>query len=357
VRFDLSDVQDSLSASVTAVLRQECTPDRLRSAIDSDSAPNERLWDALSSLGLFGIALPEECGGIGGGLLDLAVAAEALGYAAAPAPFVEHALATLAIAFSGTPEQAARWLPPLLSGSRQATLATLDTDPFWSPDRWTTKPGDPLVGRATTVLGAASADIIVVGLAGGFAVADMNDPAVAVDPVDVLDRTRPIGRVVLDAPAYETLAGDAMSLGRIRDAALVLLAADAAGGAAHCLDAAVRYAKSREQFGVSIGHFQAVKHHIAGMALACVPTRTLYWYAAHALDQGSPDSARAAAVAKAQLTESFVSVARGAIDVHGGFGYTWECDLHIWLKRAILDRAIFGGPEVHRARVAELSGW
>jgi len=357
MRFDLSADQEALASALDTLLQRECSRERLRAAIDGGTGVDEQLWGALAGMGLFGIALPEEVGGAGGGLLDLAVAMEALGSAAAPVPFLEHVLATAAVARTGSPEQLEQWLPPLLAGERRCTLATLADDLIWEPGRWSSRPDRPLVGTATAVLGAATADSLLVGLDHGFALVHLQDPAVTVEPLEVLDLTRRISRVRLDGPDYELLKATPDAMSWIRDAALVLFAADAAGGAAHCLSTAVDYATTREQFGVTIGHFQAVKHRIADMALDVEPARTLYWYAAHAVDTDSEDGPRAAALAKAHLTETYVSTARKAIEVHGGIGYTWDCDLHIWLKRAILDRAQFGSPRVHRARVAALSEW
>lgn len=144
---------------------------------------------------------------------------------------------------------------------------------------------------------------------------------------------------------------------RIFDAALVLLAADALGGAQYCVDLSVGYAGEREQFGQPIGRFQALKHQLAQMALEVEPSRALVWYAGYAHDAGLPDASRAAAIAKAHLADRFVSVARAAIAAHGGIGYTWEYGLNNWFRRSMFDRAYLGSPAVHRARAADLAGW
>ena len=120
---------------------------------------------------------------------------------------------------------------------------------------------------------------------------------------------------------------------------------------------AVDYAKQREQFGVTIGHFQALKHQLADMAVEIEPARGLYWYAAHAFDHVPEDSARYAALAKAHISERAMQLGRDAVEAHGGIGFTWECDVQIWFKRAMLDRAWLGTPDVHRARAADLAGW
>ena len=119
----------------------------------------------------------------------------------------------------------------------------------------------------------------------------------------------------------------------------------------------VAYAKEREQFGVTIGHFQALKHQLANMALEIEPARGLYWYAAHAFDHIREEAERAAALAKAHITDRAMQIARDAVEVHGGIGFTWECDVQIWFKRAIFDRAFLGIPSLHRERAAQLAGW
>jgi alkylation response protein AidB-like acyl-CoA dehydrogenase len=119
----------------------------------------------------------------------------------------------------------------------------------------------------------------------------------------------------------------------------------------------VKYSKTREQFGVTIGHFQALKHQLANMALEIEPARALYWYAAHAFDHIQDQAPRSAALAKAHLTERAMQLARDAVEAHGGIGFTWECDVQLWFKRIMFDRAFLGIPSVHRERAAKLAGW
>jgi alkylation response protein AidB-like acyl-CoA dehydrogenase len=144
---------------------------------------------------------------------------------------------------------------------------------------------------------------------------------------------------------------------RVRNVALVLLAADAFGVADRLVKDSVQYAKTREQFGVIIGQFQSLKHQLADMVLANEPSRGLYWYAAHAQDNVAEEAERVAATAKAHITDRTMQISRDAVEAHGGIGFTWECDVQIWFKRAMFDRAWLGTPSVHRARVADLAGW
>jgi alkylation response protein AidB-like acyl-CoA dehydrogenase len=198
----------------------------------------------------------------------------------------------------------------------------------------------------------------VVGTEGGGLVLVEAGEAVSFEPIKGSDLTRRLWSVRFDsAPASVLAAPGDPAAGRLVDAALVLLAADALGGAEQCLAMTVDHAKTREQFGVVIGQFQALKHQLANMALEIEPARALVWYAAYALQESLPDAPRAAAHAKAHLADRFTSVARAATQAHGGIGYTWEYDLQIWFRRSVFDRAYLGAPSAHRARVAVMAGW
>jgi alkylation response protein AidB-like acyl-CoA dehydrogenase len=181
---------------------------------------------------------------------------------------------------------------------------------------------------------------------------------VEIEPVSATDRTRPLSRVRFNAPlAHRLCAPDDPAVQRLRDAALVLIAADALGGAQHCLDLSIAYAKTREQFGQPIAKFQALKHQLAQMALDVEPARSLVWYAAYAWDARLDDAGRAAALAKAYLCEVYTRTTRAAVAAHGGIGYTWEYGLNYWFRRALYDRAWMGDPAHHRARAAKMAGW
>ena len=178
-----------------------------------------------------------------------------------------------------------------------------------------------------------------------------------VTPRDGADRTRRLAHVTYVATPADAMPAPRETADRVVDAALVLLAADAFGGASRLLEMSTDYAKTREQFGGPIGRFQGLKHQLANMAVEVEPARGLYWYAAHAYDQQSPDSTRVAALAKAHLGDVFMQTARAAIEAHGGIGYTWAYDAQIWFKRAMFDFAYLGAPSRHREHAAQLSGW
>lgn len=356
--FGLSDEQRLLQDTVEKFLEKENDPTKLRARFDAEEPFDAALWQGLAELGLAGLVVPEAHGGAGLGLLDAALAAETLGRFAAPGPFLGHTLASLALVLGGSAEQQRRWLPHLAVGDAVGSLAFAEPGGVWQPEDWRFAVGATLSGTKEHVPYAARADVLVVGVAGaGLALVERARGGCVIEPFPGVDRTRRLDTVRFEGAAADDLPGGAAAAARVRDAGLVLLAADAFGGAAKLVEATVAYAKTREQFGVTIGHFQALKHQLANMALEVEPGRALYWYAAHAFDQLPEEAPRMAALAKAHLGDRFLQVARDAVEAHGGIGYTWECDVQIWFKRAIFDRTFLGSPAVHRERAAQLAGW
>jgi alkylation response protein AidB-like acyl-CoA dehydrogenase len=352
VRFHLSPEQEALKDSVFKTAQRACPAGRRRALLEASSDFDPAVWAALMEIGLGGLLIPEDQGGVGLGLEEAALAFEALGQQATPGPYMGHVLAGWALAQCDEGALKSRWLAKLARGETVAALALSD----WTPEtRRLAIEGGRLSGQIGLVPGADRADLLIVGVSDGIAIVERG-AQVAVEPVAGSDLTRRLWRVSLtSAPAVLILEP---SVGqRLVDAALVLLAAGALGGAEQCLSLSVDYAKHREQFGVVIGQFQALKHQLANMALEVEPARALVWYAAHAWDLGLPDATRVAAHAKAHLADRFVSVTRMAVQVHGGIGYTWNYDLQIWFRRSLFDRAFMGAPSLHRARAADLAGW
>ena len=358
MNFDLSDEQELLQETVRQFAANECPPTRVRAIFDGEGGHDTALWKGLVELGLGGIALPDEYGGAGLELLDLALVAEALGAAAVPGPFLGHALAGLAILYGGSDAQKKSWLPKLASGELLGSVALAEGDGRWQPNEWTL-PGDATLSGVKTLTPFGShADLVVVGTAGGgLAVVERGAPGFTATPLPGVDRTRRIAELRFEKTPAQPLAGGAAAAVRMRDAGLVLLAADAFGGAQQLLEMSVEYAKTRQQFGVTIGSFQGLKHQLANVAVEIEPARGLYWYAAHAFDHVPDESERTAALAKAHLGQVYMQTARDAVEAHGGIGFTWECDVQIYFKRAMFDRAFLGAPSVPRERAAALAGW
>jgi alkylation response protein AidB-like acyl-CoA dehydrogenase len=205
---------------------------------------------------------------------------------------------------------------------------------------------------------AEHAQLAVVGTAGGgLALIETRAAGVTCEPVDALDRTQRIGTLrFADAPA-EALPEGRSAAPRVVDAGLALLAADAFGAAWRMIELTRDYTLARKQFGQPLAQFQGVKHQLADLVTDTEPCRALCWFAAHAFDHRAAESAKASAIAKAHVTEVAMDVARGAFELHGGIGFTCECDLQLWYKRALFDRHFLGTPDLHHDRSARLGGW
>jgi alkylation response protein AidB-like acyl-CoA dehydrogenase len=357
MNFDLSPDQTMLVETIDRMFADRFPLPYVRQIFDGPVGHADELWRACCELGLPAILVPTQYGGLGGELLDLAVAAERLGYAAAPGPFLEHVLATLAIVGGGSADQKNEWLPGLADGSLRGTVALAESPAMWGMGDWSLTAGDLLHGEKQWVPYPDLADVIVVGTNDGLTLVRKSAPGVSVLNRQGVDRTRRLSTVRFEGVNHEPLDTADRHFDRVRDAALILLSADAYGAAARCVDMSVEYAKTREQFGVTIGHFQALKHQLADLALEVDPCRFLYWYAAHAFDHVPDEVPQSAALAKSHVTDTAVLAGRRAVEYHGGIGFTWAHDIHFFLKRAIFDRAYFGAPEAQRARVADLNGW
>ena len=330
MHFHLTEEQMAIQDAVRGTLADSWPMERMHLFADGDDDFDRPSWDALMALGLGGILLPDS----GMGLLDAALACEVAGEAAAPGPLIGQWLAVAAVAAAGSD---AIPLDALVSGETVATLVH---------------------GGSAYVPCARAADyFLVVDRQIGVHLVPAGG-GVTIEAVNATDRSRPVSKVAIaDAAGRMLFAADDAMTARLADAALVLVAADALGGAQKVTDMSVGYAKEREQFGQPIGRFQALKHQLAHMALDVEPARSLLWYAGYAWDAGLPDAPRGAAMAKAHLCDIYVRSTRAAVAAHGGIGYTWEYGLHYWFRRAAFDRAWLGSPAAHRARAAVLAGW
>lgn len=359
MNFLLSDDQLALLDTIDALLRDTCDPVRVHKHFDVEGPAqiDRELWANLVELGLPAIFVPEEHGGLGLELVDLAIVSELLGAYAAPVPFFGHAIATVALTLGGSEEQKARWLPRLASGEVLATVAFGEGSSNWFPSDWqlSTK-GGALSGTKFLVPNAAEADLFVVGVREGLALVEKG-PGMTAARLDGGDRTRPVDTLDFDNAAAEMLPASTDVVDKVCDAAAILIAADAFGGAEHCVKMSVDYAKMREQYGQPVAAFQGLRYQLVAMALATEPSRGLYWYAAHAWDALPDKSRHAAAQAKAHLTDVYLQVTRDTVEAHGGIGFTWEHDTHIYMKRAMLDWAWLGSPSRHRLRAADFAGW
>jgi alkylation response protein AidB-like acyl-CoA dehydrogenase len=318
------------------------------------------LWRELQALGVPALRVPEARGGLGLGLLDAAVAAEALGSGSVPAPFA--GVAVMAPAWlhgAASAAQQAEWLPRMASGEMRVAVAlnALQVTAASVPS----PQAQGLTGQATGVLDADGATHFLVLLNDGrAALVAAAARGVAVTLQANLDRTRSIADIRFDNTPAALLDAttDPWALAhRVRDAGRIVLAADAIGAAQHMLDSAVAWAGERVQFGRVIGSFQGLKHTLAEAVTLLEPCRALLWQAAHAHDQGADDARLLACHLKAHVGDVTREVARMTTEAHGGMGFTDLLGLHHWFKRCAFDRQFLGTPAQCRDEAASLQGW
>ncbi|MET0151858.1 MAG: acyl-CoA dehydrogenase family protein [Candidatus Binatia bacterium] len=376
--FGLSDDQELLQKSARDFLARECTPSVVRQAAQATPGSSEAVERRMAEMGWPGVLVPESYGGLALGMLDAAVLIGELGRVAAPGPFLFSAvLATQAIMTAGNRMQKQEWLPKLASGHATATMALLEASDRLDPPGVRTRArrlasGYRISGAKLFVPYAHTADVLITACrtsgsdgASGITLflVDRRSPGLTIRLLDTIDRTRRVCEVELRnvqvgrEHVLGLVGGGWPVIAKILDVAAVALAADALGGAERVLEMSVDYSKTREQFGRPIGSFQAIKHMAAEMVAEVEPARSLLWYAAYAQDERKREATRAASMAKASLCDIFARSANRAVQMHGGIGFTWEHDLHLWFKRAKWNELAFGDPTYHRERVATLSAF
>jgi alkylation response protein AidB-like acyl-CoA dehydrogenase len=366
---------DELRQVVRQFLGERSPSSEVRRLMEAADSRDERVWALLAGqLGLTGIAVPEEYGGAGYGPVELGIVLEEMGGALLVAPyFATVALAGQALTASGDEESMARWLPGITDGSLTATLAVAEESGSWDLAEVAAtaeKAGDgwAVTGTKLFVIDGHTADLLLVVAnapdgPGVFAVERCVDGNTAAGlesaRLDTLDLTRELASVTLqNTPAVRVGAGRDTEqwLSQAQDLALAALAAEQLGGAARCLDMAVDYAKVREQFGRPIGSFQAIKHKCANLLLDVECGRSAVYHAREALAGHEQDGPLAAVLAYSYCSQAFTRAAKECIQIHGGIGYTWEHDAHLYLRRAKSSELLFGPPARQRARLAELAG-
>jgi alkylation response protein AidB-like acyl-CoA dehydrogenase len=329
MNFGFDDEQQEIKSTAREFLAARFKPEKVRELAEAGSYDDD-LWKQICELGWPGIAIPEEHGGQGLGMVELAILCEELGYACAPMPFLSNAIAGLLIADAGSDEQRGRWLGGIASGEGRGAVAATQDEP-------------------SLVLDAEGAPVLVLDDGEG---AKLVEPAEAtIEPLELIDATRRYSHVSADGG--EPLPD---SVEAAIDRAIVAVAAELVGVAQRAQEMAVDYAKEREQFGRPIGAYQAVSHQCARMLYDTEEARSLTYYAAWAADAEPETLPLAASMAKARASDAAWSVAATSLQVHGGIGFTWEHDLQFWLKRAKADGELFGSSRIHRERVAALAG-
>jgi alkylation response protein AidB-like acyl-CoA dehydrogenase len=327
--FGLTDEQRAIKETAHEMLAARCPLAKVREAAEARSY-DDSLWAGICELGWPGIAIPEEHGGQGLGVVELAILCEELGYACAPAPFLSNASAGLFIEHAGGDQQRERWLPGIASGAERGAAA-------FEP-------------RANDIVADADgASVLVLNDGKGAVLVEAGEAQV--EPVSLIDATRAYARV--EPNGGDPLCGDVEGAA---DRTLVALAAELTGVAQRAMELAVEYAKERQQFDRPIGAYQAVSHRCAGMLYETEEARSLTFYAAWCADAEPESLPLAASMAKARASDAAWRVAADALQVLGGIGFTWEHDLQFLLKRAKVGAELLGDPRLHRERVATLAG-
>ncbi|SLK00687.1 acyl-CoA dehydrogenase family protein [Novosphingobium mathurense] len=346
MEFAFSDEQQMIAETAQAFFTQNATSTRTRAAMAGDGIDRD-LWRYFcQDLGFAGIAIGEDLGGAGLGLVELAIIAEAAGAQVAALPMLGSLLQVApAIAAGGSDAQQAEWLPALLSGETIAAYVEVSD---------LRVEGQLLTGTSRFVTHGAAADLLLVTNGEGAWLVRADTPGVTVTTQTSLDQTRPFARVELDQVAAEALADPAGGLACAYRTALVGIAAEALGGAQSCLDRTVDYSKERIQFGRPIGSFQAYKHRLADMMIEIEQARSAVYWAACALDEEAPDAPLALHAAKSFATDTYFRCAGDMIQLHGGIGFTWEHDAHLFFKRARSLQTMLGNGDWHRERIASM---
>jgi alkylation response protein AidB-like acyl-CoA dehydrogenase len=358
MEFALSEQQKMMQESIDGALAKACPLDRVRMAADGGEVFADDVWRTLIDLGVAGVIVPEEYGGLGLGLLEAALISEMLGKHVVPVPYVATAvMAPLALTMAGSAAQQKRLLPKLASGELKASVAVSEYASGAREGAGVSASHGKLSGKALFAIDFAAADVFIVADRDGrLHIVEAGAGGLTTRALPTIDRTRSFGELVFDNVAAEPLAGDA-DLARICDAGRVMLAADTLGAGWTMINKAVDYAKQRKQFGRIVASYQAVKHLCAEMAAQLEPGRALVWYAAYALDQRPDEAPLVAAHAKSYLGEAGRFVARTATEVHGGIGITDMLGLHYWYKRIGANRPLLGSPERMRGQAARIHGF
>ncbi|HKF91826.1 MAG TPA: acyl-CoA dehydrogenase family protein [Acidimicrobiia bacterium] len=375
MHLEFTAEQDELRDGVRAMLARECPISLVREVVEKGTAP-DALWSQMVELGWPALTVPERAGGLGMGTVELAVVVEELGRVIAPGPFVPTVTQFApVVAEAGSREQQERFLGGIATGELTGTLALVEESGSADTGHVTataTPDNDSFVleGSKETVIEASTADEIAViartpgtrgddGV-GAFVVARAD---VRLDPIDALDPSRPLARVtlegvrigadrVLGAPGPATAA----AVRRAVELATTALAVETVGAAQAIFDMTLSYVKQREQFGAPIGSFQAIKHKFADMLVALERARATSYFAALTIAEDDDRRALATSTAKAAAGDCAALLAKEGIQIHGGIGYTWEHDMHLYVRRVKSSSLLFGNAAQHRARVADLIG-
>ncbi len=370
MQFGLTETQQTLKNTTRQFLAAECPSAEVRRLIESDTAFDAALWKKMADQGWMGILIREEFGGFGMGLVEMAAVLEEMGRSLLPGPYFSTVLlAGSAIQYAGSEAQKQQHLGAICRGEARATVAFLEENASWSPERvrmhaYSGSGGYVLSGNKRFVPDAAVADFVICAarLDGELAlfIVPSNASGMVARPTPALDGTRKLYELMFDSvpvPEDALLAKGDRAVAAIEHAfavSTVGLVAEMVGGMQRLLEITVEYAKTRKQFGRPIGQFQAVQHMCADMLVWSESSRSAAYFAAWAMSEGAPEAANAVSVAKAYASDAYREVGNRAIQVHGGMGFTWENDVHLYYRRAKGSEIAFGDATWHRERIAKL---
>src|SRR5579875_3060569 len=367
IQYAFTEEQEQFRAALRRFLDDKSPPSEVRRLMETEPGYDPAVWRQMSQeLALPAIHLPHQYGGSGFGMVELGIVMEELGRSLLCAPYFSTAvLAANAILNAGTETQKAALLPDLASGARLATLAIAEPDGDWNPAAIATVAapagdGYRLDGVKSYVVDGHIADLLIVAARApktsgleGLALFTLAADASGVKrrQLAAMDPTRKIAQIEFSG-AQASLLGNfndgAKAIERTLDQAVIALANEMAGGAQTMLDSAVHYAKMRVQFGRTIGSFQAIKHKLADLLLEVELAKSAAYHAAQAAAANDPEWPALASLAKAATSETYMHAAAEYIQIHGGIGFTWDNDTHLWFKRAKSSEVFLGQPSYHR---------
>ena len=358
--FGLSEEQKSLEENINRFLEDNASLDVIKAVANGESVKAQQVHQGIIDLGLSGLVVPEEYGGLELNMLFATVVASALGSGTAPVPYAgSYVMAPIAINLGGDEQQKSNWLPKIAGGECVIGVG-LSEYVGAREDSGIEFSNGKLSGRCLFLIDGKDADAyLLADKSGQLYLVDSSSSGITVTELTTVDKTRTSIELVLDKVDAEILPNSSNRevIEKVLDAGRLMLAADTVGAAQVMLDKSVAYSLERKQFGRLIGSFQAVKHMCAEMAAELEPCHSMIWHAAHCQDNVPEEARLMACQTKAHVSEVGKQVSKTATEVHGGMGFTDELGLHYWFKRIGLNRQLLGSPELIREEAGRLQGF
>ena len=358
--FGLSEEQKSLEENINRFLADNAPLDTIKAVANGEESKANSVHQGILDLGLSGLVIPEEYGGLELNMLFATVVAAALGSGTAPVPYTgSYVMAPLAINLAGSDDQKNQWLPKIAGGECVIGVG-LSEYVGAREDAGIEFSNGKLSGRSLFLIDGKNADAyLLANKSGELFLVEASSPGIEVIELITVDKTRTSIELILKDVNADLLSGssDKSIIEKVLDAGRIMLAADTVGAAQVMLDKSVAYSLERKQFGRLIGSFQAVKHMCAEMAAELEPCHSMIWHAAHCFDNVPEEARLMACQTKAHISEVGQQVSKTATEVHGGMGFTDELGLHYWFKRIGLNKQLLGSPELIREEAGRLQGF